>query len=206
MMMSNTDAPSHRTDLFNFRDSWTGIHMIIWGGRSSEGPYYGNPQPASQIRYDGAIYDLAEDSWTPMDTADDPRGRPYLHGVWTGNNLLVFAGDHEQGDEVGQVILAKTLPPIGHLYDPSGDLNGSQPSPPASWTQMETSGGPLQRKHGTAVWTGSEMIVWGEPVIIQTFIVMVLDIPHQLIPGLPFRLSVHRRPDASLPMSGLAVN
>ena len=39
----------------------------------------------------------------------------------------------------------------GGRYDPTGD----------SWTPVLTSSAPAPRKNHTAVWTGSEMIIWG---------------------------------------------
>ena len=39
----------------------------------------------------------------------------------------------------------------GGRYNPAGN----------SWTAVSTTGAPAARYHHTAVWTGSEMIVWG---------------------------------------------
>ena len=48
-------------------------------------------------------------------------------------------------------------------YDGSNNLNtGGRYNPSTdSWTATSTTNAPTGRDHHTAVWTGSEMIVWG---------------------------------------------
>jgi hypothetical protein len=52
---------------------------------------------------------------------------------------------------LGQVVY--TLPTIAHAGDP--------PCPDDTWTATSTTNAPFARYGHTAVWTGSEMIVWG---------------------------------------------
>ena len=51
----------------------------------------------------------------------------------------------------------------GGYYDSSGYFNdGGRYNPMANtWTALPTTGAPAARSYHTAVWTGSEMIVWG---------------------------------------------
>ena len=112
---------------------WTGTEMIVWGGNGCC-PIYFNT---------GGRYNPATDSWTATSTANAPDGRLIHTAVWTGSQMIVWGG---QGP----------LPPPGFFntggrYDPSTD----------SWTATSTINAPAARAYDTAVWTGSEMIVWG---------------------------------------------
>lgn len=70
--------------------------------------------------------------------------RPNASGVWTGSELIVWGGYQLAATSVGMV------PATGAAYDPLADR----------WRMIAD--GPLapRAKH-LAVWTGSEMIVWG---------------------------------------------
>ncbi len=161
-LMSTTGAPSHRTDLYNFRESFTGDKLVIWGGRSSNGPYYGTN--TQDIRYDGAVYDLVTNSWTAMKaipTGAGFAGRAYLHGVWTGSELLIWGGNDSADDGVSTYSYLQTDPAYGSIFDPGADWTDPADD---TWTAMNTTGAPLQRKHGVALWTGNpnnRMLVWG---------------------------------------------
>jgi N-acetylneuraminic acid mutarotase len=110
---------------------WTGSQMIIWGG--SSGIILWNT---------GGRYDPTSDSWTDTSTTNTPSGR-YLHtAVWTGSEMIVWGG---AGCPVG------CSSNTGGRYNPSTD----------TWTATSTTNAPAARFDHTAVWTGSEMIVWG---------------------------------------------
>ena len=110
---------------------WTGSQMIIWGGAS--GIIFWNT---------GGRYDPASDSWTDTSTKDVPSAR-YLHtAVWTGSEMIVWGG---AGCTVG------CSSNTGGRYNPSTD----------SWTATSSTNAPAARFDHRAVWTGSEMIVWG---------------------------------------------
>ncbi len=111
---------------------WTGSQMIVWGGRSSFGTALG----------DGGRYNLAAD-WDDMSAEDAPAPREFFGTVWTGSEMIVWGGASvvsEQGDLV-----------TGGRYDPATD----------TWTETSIEDAPQARRLFTAVWTGSEMIVWG---------------------------------------------
>jgi hypothetical protein len=161
-LLSTTAAPSHRTDLYNFRESFTGDRLLIWSGRSSNGPYYGSN--TTDIRFDGGIYDLVADTWTPMQAipASAPfAGRAYLHGLWTGSKLLVWGGNDTAEDGTSAYTYLASEPAYGSIFDPGADWGDPADD---SWTAMSILGAPLQRKHGVAVWTGgtdNRMLSWG---------------------------------------------
>ncbi len=80
------------------------------------------------------------DSWTAMTGAPDRR---YSHtAVWTGNEMIVWGGTAA----ANSLALGS-----GGRYNP--DTN--------SWVPTATTGVPTARMSHTAVWTGTEMIVWG---------------------------------------------
>ena len=113
---------------------WTGEKMIVWGGY-----YFGSDLNT------GGLYDPVSDTWTATSTGTGtPIARDHHTAVWTGNEMIVWGGEH-----LG-------TSPIPHLddgghYDPFLD----------TWTPTSAVNAPPARYHHTAVWTGSEMIVWG---------------------------------------------
>ncbi len=78
--------------------------------------------------------------------------RAYHTAVWTGSEMIVWGGYNVH---------------IGQLY---GD--GARYSPATnSWTPVAAANAPAARCYHTAVWTGTEMIVWGganEPAYDQS--------------------------------------
>jgi len=111
---------------------WTGTQMIVWGGL--DGSNYLNT---------GGRYNPSTDSWyTTSVTSAVPTGRDNHTAVWTGTQMIVWGGN------CGIDCYLNT----GGRYDPSTD----------SWYPTSTtSAAPEKRAFHTAVWTGSEMIVWG---------------------------------------------
>jgi hypothetical protein len=111
---------------------WTGSEMIVWGGMA----------PQFFTLDTGGRYNPATDSWTATTTANAPDAR-YVHtAVWTGTEMIVWGGD-------GDLLCCQLN--TGGRYDPTTD----------TWTPTSTTNAPLARDGHTAVWTGSEMIVWG---------------------------------------------
>ena len=105
--------------------------MIVWGGRSD-----------GSALNDGGRYDPAGNSWTAVTTTGAPAARGGNTAVWTGSEMIVWGGTPGFTGGLND----------GGRYDPAGrQLDGGEhrPAPPDR-----------ARSH-TAVWTGSEMIVWG---------------------------------------------
>jgi len=125
---NTTDAPDARED---HTAVWTGTEMIVWGGSSF-----------SQLVNTGGRYIPGTDSWTATSTSNAPEPRDLHTAVWTDSEMIVWGGT---GDF------------------PFGDLNtGGRYNPTSdSWTPTNTYNVPQPRSSHTAVWTGSEMIVWG---------------------------------------------
>ena len=179
--VSLTNAPSGR---WGHAAVWTGREMIVWGGRRSfapgenknDGALYdpatdawrpmsreGAPAPRSQMAAvwtgeellvwggwtdggacpsSGGSYNPRTDKWTPFSTENAPEGRLEPACVWTGRELLVWGGLLEGGQRACGT---------GGRYDPETQ----------AWRPLPTEGAPTPSRGLQAVWTGSEMIVWG---------------------------------------------
>ena len=113
---------------------WTGTEMIVWGGYNGSG------------LNTGGRYNPGTDSWTATSTTGAPAAR-YLHtAVWTGNEMIVWGGYDGSSS-----------------YFNTGGRYCAQPPPCTddTWTPTSLTNAPSARSGYTAVWTDTEMIVWG---------------------------------------------
>ncbi len=159
---------------------WTGSEMLIWGGVN--GSYYPN---------DIGSYDPLTRYWSPIGSADGPSGAIDATAIWTGNEMIVWggrasrwasgtAGRYNRQDNVWRPVSTISSPAArflhtavwtghemivwgGQTYDSDGyelDTGGRYDPSTDSW--VPTSTGVVEpRSDHAAVWTGSEMIVWG---------------------------------------------
>ncbi len=118
---------------------WSGTEMIVWGGRNGLGE-----GPTPPYLNSGGRYDPIGDSWLPISTgANTPRGRASHTAVWTGTEMVVWGGTWSE---------AANLRITGGRYNPVSD----------SWLTTSTGANvPTARSGHSAVWTGTEMLVWG---------------------------------------------
>ncbi|PYK67040.1 MAG: hypothetical protein DME50_03770, partial [Verrucomicrobia bacterium] len=112
---------------------WTGSEMIVWGGENFDVVHFNT----------GGRYNPSSDSWVNTGTDNAPPGRRNHTAVWTGSEMIVWGG--QDGEPVFHVL------DTGGKYGPATD----------TWTATSTTDAPNSRAVHTAVWTGSEMIVWG---------------------------------------------
>ncbi|MBI3098035.1 MAG: hypothetical protein HYY93_07305 [Planctomycetes bacterium] len=131
---STTGAPQKRVVP---TATWTGSKMIIWGGIDSL---------AGTDLDTGGVYDPATDVWTATSTTGAPTKRRAHRAVWTGSKMIVWGGQDDDSAPISPVRKND-----GGIYDPATD----------TWTATSTTGAPTNRDSHTAVWTGTEMIVWG---------------------------------------------
>ncbi|MCC5808421.1 MAG: hypothetical protein JJU00_18985 [Opitutales bacterium] len=112
---------------------WTGEEMIVWGGRRAGGDRINT----------GGRYDPATDQWQAVTQVNAPSARAYHTAVWTGTEMIVWGG--EDGDAGAN--------PFGDgaRYNPATD----------TWAPLSMVNAPSPRSRHTAVWTGTEMIIWG---------------------------------------------
>jgi N-acetylneuraminic acid mutarotase len=90
------------------------------------------------------------DAWRPVSAQGAPAARFNHTAVWTGKEMVVWGGYTDS-----RSWYAGARNP-GHLntggrYDPVSDR----------WRNVTLTGAPAARFNHTAVWTGSEMLVWG---------------------------------------------
>jgi len=69
---------------------WTGSRMIVWGGRDA-------PDVSGAALADGAAYDPATDTWSPLPAAGAPAARVAPVAAWTGSALLIWGGVDASG-------------------------------------------------------------------------------------------------------------
>ena len=130
---SITNAPTPR--LYHTA-VWAGTKMIVWGGDSDD-PF------CCYAADTGGRYDPGTNSWTATTTNNAPEGRFSHTAVSTGSEMIVWGGSN--GGSVNNIINT------GGRYNPSTD----------SWTATSTTNAPDGKSYHTAVWTGTQMIVWG---------------------------------------------
>ena len=128
---STVNAPSSRADLTAV---WTGREMIVWGG-DTPGIWFDT----------GGRYNPAADTWTSTSTANAPHPRQNQTAVWTGSEMIVWGGLFYDPPTTPQYVNT------GGKYNPETD----------NWTATNTANAPAGRDSHTAIWNGTEMIVWG---------------------------------------------
>jgi hypothetical protein len=124
-------APSDRHD---HTAVWSVAEVIIWGGQGTH---------ATPLNSGGRL-DPRTGTWRPMATAGAPSPRWGHTAVWTGTEMIVWGG-------YARLCCGEAALATGARYDPVSD----------TWTPTAAAGAPSARGRHSAVWTGSEMIVWG---------------------------------------------
>jgi len=182
--VSTGSAPPDR---FLHTAVWTGSRMIVWGGVSSasnSGGIYdpatntwvgatnlGGDTPTGRSRHSavwtgskmivwggglntGGVYDPPTNTWTATSLVNAPSARTNNTAVWTGSQMIVWGGNSNGANGFNS----------GGRYDPVTNTwaaTGVGPNVPSA------------RDRHSAVWTGSEMIVWGgrlsSPSVKETY-------------------------------------
>jgi hypothetical protein len=131
--MTLSGAPAPRSQ---FPTVWTGTEMLVWGG-------FG----AGEVTLDsGGRYNPTTDSWQPISMTNAPGEAVEPTAVWTRHEMIVFGGIKATGGGASGWITVNT----GGRYNPETD----------TWIPLPTENAPSITGH-TAVWTGTDMIVWG---------------------------------------------
>ncbi len=128
--MTTNGAPTVRREATAI---WTGAEMLVWGGID----------PVGVELNTGGAYDPVRNLWRPISTLASPSARRRHSAVWTGEEMIIWGG--QAGPHPAAVF--KT----GGRYRPSTD----------TWTNTSTMGAPPTASAHAAIWTGTEMIVWG---------------------------------------------
>jgi N-acetylneuraminic acid mutarotase len=171
-LLASSGAPARRQSHVAV---WTGKEMVVWGGRGDT---------------TGGRYDPVTDTWKTTSTVNAPALRFSASVVWTGTEMLVWGGDgggfalnsggrYDPASNTWTPMAQAPLAPrifhaaawtgarmvvwggannyIGEMY---GD--GARYDPGTnSWSPVASANAPSARFYHTAVWTGSDVIVWG---------------------------------------------
>jgi len=170
--VSAANAPSARSSPVVV---WTGTAFLVWGGDGPSGaafdgaileqgtwrPVSATGAPISSLfgssaawtgerlivwsspgSFSSGLYDPGANAWSPIATAGAPSSRIGSSLVWTGTRAIVWGGfSGLSGGDLSD----------GALYDPRTD----------QWSAMSSTGAPSPRSQHAAVWTGTQMIVYG---------------------------------------------
>lgn len=127
-------------------DSWlpTSLKNLVQPEGSAPRPavYTGTEELIWGGVFVGYRYDPARNTWSLITTANEPVRRTLHTAVWTGTEMIIWGGLRNSTG-----IYLNT----GGRYNPVGD----------SWTATTTTNAPTSRNGHTAIWTGTEMIIWG---------------------------------------------
>jgi N-acetylneuraminic acid mutarotase len=174
--MTSTNAPSAR---LSHTAIWTGTEMIVWGG--NDGTW------SSGFTNSGARYNPTTNTWTAITLTNAPGARAGHTAVWTGTKMIIF-GYSGQPTDYQYDPATNTWTAISSTNDPAGreghtaiwtgtemivwggnngtatsEVNsGARYNPTTNtWTAMTLTNAPTSRIGHKAVWTGTEMIIWG---------------------------------------------
>lgn len=154
---------------------WTGTEMLVWGGVGASGlltdgarynaatntwialSSVGAPLPSNGATgvwtgqeliiwgsAGSAAYNPATDAWRPLSNAGAPTSRMGHTALWTGSRMIIWGG-------VSTACTSTCVRLDGAIYDPIAD----------NWQPVSSLGEPDIQTGHTAVWTGTEMAVWG---------------------------------------------
>ena len=113
---------------------WTGTEMIVWGGADG---FTVNS---------GARFHVASNRWFTMTSSNAPTPRRNHSAIWTGTEMIIWGG-YQLSNSLSATFLktGARYNPVANQWDTNFPLNGI------------FSG----RANHTAVWTGTEMLLWG---------------------------------------------
>jgi N-acetylneuraminic acid mutarotase len=135
--ISNTNAPAAR---YYFTAVYTGPDVIVWGGQS------GSTTTSTRLN-SGAIYNLATDTWRPMNT-NNVLARAQHTAYWTGTEMLVWGGNTVT---TASGVTRVTYVDGGARYNPKTD----------TWRPLSARGMPATPAFAMTAWNGTELYVWG---------------------------------------------
>jgi hypothetical protein len=127
---------------------WTGSAIMVWGGGyiDSRSITTGPPSIVDPFYNKGMFYKPVADQWRPMAFA--PGGLVRHSLVWTGKEMIAWGGNQLA---YPNPTLTTGVVNSGGRFDP---IKGK-------WYPLSTRNAPTPRQNHQAIWTGSEMVVWG---------------------------------------------
>jgi hypothetical protein len=133
---STVNAPSPR---MSAAATWAGSKFVVYGGTGANKSFnYG----------DGAMYDPATDTWTPLATDNAPAAL-YPHTMlWTGKRVLIWGNTASTDGSV--------VPASGAIFDPEKNAWGE----PITLANAPTFATNMYVGY-QQTWSGTQMLVWG---------------------------------------------
>ncbi|MGH7269185.1 MAG: hypothetical protein ACREJ3_02040 [Polyangiaceae bacterium] len=133
---------------------WTGTHVLVWGGRVLKFDMNNN---VTGFHYDdGGLYDPITDTWERISSSPKSPPRGEESAVWTGTEALIWGG------EVAPAVSTSLASMLPASAAPVPATSGAAYNPTTgTWRAMSTAGQPSPRNAHAAIWTGTEMIIWG---------------------------------------------
>jgi N-acetylneuraminic acid mutarotase len=108
-----------------------GVYVFVWGG------YINDSNTSTNT---GAVYNLSNNTWTPITTVTAPASRAFAAAVETSNSKFIVWGGN------GSTLINKS----GGIYDVATN----------SWTTASTTNAPDYQAYPNGVWTGSHAYFW----------------------------------------------
>ena len=155
--LSDASSPTPR---YQHSAVWTGSSMIVWGGcsvRNATNAAEDSCQIGSETDT-GSIYDPTTNSWSAIQAAGAAQARFQHSAVWSGSTMIVFGGAKDTGGN-GTLSTKNT----GSIFTPGAV------GTPGSWdntTMNDDVTRDAKRSH-LAVWTDTDMILWGGPALTR---------------------------------------
>ena len=118
-----------------------GSQLLVWGGVGY------NAMGMSPFKFlkNGGSLDPATGTWTTLSNGS-PAPRSGHSMIWTGTEMIVWGGTIGTSSTSGDPAFAD-----GARFNPTSGV----------WTSLPTLNAPSSRWDHSAVWTGTEMIIWG---------------------------------------------
>ena len=107
------------------------------------GAFGSNKECVNGVCPNGRAYNLLSNEWRDISLVGAPSPRLTPRTVWTGSEVIVWAG--EADNEFSQCLSD------GAIYNPSTDR----------WRTMSSSGAVSMRVGDSPIWTGEEVLLWG---------------------------------------------
>jgi hypothetical protein len=136
-----TELPSPPKMRDRAATAWTGSELIVWGGYVYEVGFGEGP-----LSHEGSIFDAASRRWEPM-AAAPLSARSSAASAWTGEEFLVWGG--RSRETCCRPSDTELFLNDGAAYDPSA----------RTWRRLPEA--PIEARAPLSVWTGEELIVWG---------------------------------------------
>lgn len=133
-----------------------GTHCYMWGGYRADdalfSPDVSQTTKSILSRYSpqgsGALFSPSTDLWTEISSLGAPSERSFMHGVWTGSEILMWGGRRDFLPKMSKV--AESDRGIW-FYSPSKD----------SWSYLPPSSEePRFTGKEKLIWTGNNLLVW----------------------------------------------